>query len=115
MDHVQTYALAKALYQEVPRRVSWQDASAETRMKWVLRARILGEQVEPTKPHIGIRVVQSLNGVAMAILGGALIVHQTYPDIVRQLLEKLPPSLAAAGLFAFGVAVHLALRRAKKG
>jgi hypothetical protein len=58
--------------------------------------------------------VQSLNGIAMAMLGGVAIVYQTFPDVVRSLLSKLPPTAAALALFVFGTAVHLALRQAKK-
>ena len=58
--------------------------------------------------------VQSINAIAMALLGGALIVHQTYPDVLRGLLAGLPPQVGAACLFAFGAIVHWALRRAKK-
>lgn len=58
--------------------------------------------------------IQSLNGIAMALAGGAVVVHEVYPDVVRQLLGKLPPEAAAAGLFVFGVVVHFGLRGAKK-
>ena len=58
--------------------------------------------------------VQSLNGIAIAALGGIAIVYQTFPDVVRGLLSRLPPTAAAIALFVFGTAVHLALRQAKK-
>jgi hypothetical protein len=61
-----------------------------------------------------LNLLQSLNAVAMAGIGGALIVHQAYPDMFRQLVSGLPPIVGAGALFLFGTLVHLAARHAKR-
>lgn len=58
--------------------------------------------------------VQWINAIAMSLLGGALIVHQSYPTIFSDLLGPIPTPTKAAILFAFGTIVHFALRQAKK-
>lgn len=60
-----------------------------------------------------MRFVQSLNAIAMTLLGGALVVHQSYPSLLGDLLGPIPLPVKALLLFLFGSAVHLAMRRAK--
>jgi hypothetical protein len=61
-----------------------------------------------------VRFLQSLNAIAISLAGGALVVQQSYPDLVRQIVAKVPGYGGAVGLFLFGVVVHYALRRAAK-
>jgi hypothetical protein len=72
------------------------------------------EELRNAGVHAWLVFVQSINGIAMAVVGGALVVHETYPDVIRGLLSKLPPVWAAVLLFVFGAVVHWGLRQAKK-
>lgn len=61
-----------------------------------------------------LKFVQWLNGISIALLGGALIVHQSYPQLLGDLLGPIPLPAKAGLLFLFGVVVHKALAQAKK-
>lgn len=61
-----------------------------------------------------LRLVQGLNGLAVTIAGGALVVNQSYPDTFKSLLGSLPGKYQIAALFAFGAVVHYAIRQAAK-
>jgi hypothetical protein len=61
-----------------------------------------------------LRIVQSLNAIAMSLLGAAIVVHQAYPQIISGAIAKLPPMMGIPLIFAFGLIVHFAIRRAKK-
>lgn len=58
--------------------------------------------------------IQWLNGMAVTLLGGALVVHQSYPNLLGDVLGGVPGPLKVVALFAFGAVVHYALSRAKK-
>lgn len=61
-----------------------------------------------------LRLVQSLNAIAMTLLGGLLLVHESYPSVITGAIAKLPPAIGIPLIFLFGLLVHYALRRAKK-
>lgn len=72
------------------------------------------EKIREAGTQAWLRFVQQLNAILMALLGGALVVHQSYPTLLGDLLGPIPVPLKAAALFAFGAIVHIALRRAKQ-
>lgn len=61
-----------------------------------------------------MRFVQALNWIVISLLGSALVVHQAYPQLISSAISKLPPIAGVPLIFAFGLIVHYALRRAKK-
>lgn len=61
-----------------------------------------------------LRFVQALNGILVTLLGAALVVHQTYPGLIAQMVGKLPPIIGVPVIIAVGVLIHFALRQAKK-
>lgn len=61
-----------------------------------------------------LRFVQSLNWIAVSLFASVAIVHQAYPGVIAAAVGKLPPALGIPLIFAFGLLVHYALRRAKK-
>jgi hypothetical protein len=64
--------------------------------------------------HAWLVFVQSLNWIAVSLLGGVAVVHEAYPSIISGAVAKLPPVIGIPAILAFGVLVHYALRRAKK-
>jgi hypothetical protein len=71
------------------------------------------DKIQAAGARAWLTFIQQLNAIVMAAFGSAIVVHSTYPDVIRQLLSKLPPAIAAVCLFLFGFVVHYALRRAK--
>lgn len=61
-----------------------------------------------------VRLVQTINGIAVSLAGGALIVNQSYPDTFRTIVAELPHHYQLAALFGFGFVVHFALQQAAK-
>jgi hypothetical protein len=61
-----------------------------------------------------VRFVQALNWIAATLLASALIVHQAYPSVISNAVEKLPPWLGIPAIILFCIVVHYALRRAAK-
>lgn len=72
------------------------------------------ERLEAVGQHAWLTFLQSLNGIAMALLGGVVIVHQAYPQLIAGAISKLPPQIGIPLIFAFGIIVHFALRSAKR-
>lgn len=61
-----------------------------------------------------LRFVQAVNGLAVGLAGGALVVQQSYPDTFKSLVANVPGKYQLLVLFAFGAVVHYALSQAAK-
>lgn len=61
-----------------------------------------------------LRFVQALNGLLVTLLGAALVVHQAYPNLIAQMVGKLPPAVGIPVIILVGILIHFALRQAKK-
>ena len=62
-----------------------------------------------------LRFVKWLNGAAVAILGGIVVVNMTYSDVLRSAIASLPGPVQLVALLGFGILVHVALSKAQKG
>lgn len=61
-----------------------------------------------------VRLVQALNWIMLTLASSALLIHQTYPDLVRATIGKMPPVVGVVAIIIFCGVVHYALRRAAK-
>lgn len=61
-----------------------------------------------------LRLVQSLNWIAVSVLASVAVVNESYPGVISGAVGKLPPWLGIPVILIFGLLVHYALRRAKK-
>jgi hypothetical protein len=60
-----------------------------------------------------VRFVQALNWIMVSVAGSLVVVNATYPGVIANAINKLPPALGVPLIVIFGVLVHYALRRAK--
>jgi hypothetical protein len=61
-----------------------------------------------------IRFVQALNWIMVSLLASVAVVNATYPGVIANAVQKLPPALGIPAILIFGLLVHYALRRAAK-
>lgn len=60
-----------------------------------------------------LRFLEWVNGIAIALVGAIVVVHQAYPQVIAGAVGRLPPIIGIPLIFGFGLLVHYALRRAK--
>ena len=87
-------ALAKAMFNEVPRRVEWAEATATTRMRWMLRAEEIRKRMEQDEPKSRLipewrDVLKRAHSVKLALVSPFVI------PIVWEVLSAAPPELRA--------------------
>jgi hypothetical protein len=61
-----------------------------------------------------VRFVQALNWIMVSLLASVAVVNETYPGVISNAVQKLPPWLGIPAILIFGLLVHYALRRAAK-
>jgi hypothetical protein len=72
------------------------------------------QKIRDASTRAWLTFTQALNAIAVSLVGGALVVSTSYPDVVRSVISGAPKPLQIVILMVFGVLVHLALRQAKK-
>lgn len=75
---------------------------------------VLLQRIHDIGARAWLQFLQSLNWIMVSLLGGAYVVNETYPDVVRSQIAKLPAYVGIPAILIFGVIVHYAARRAKK-
>jgi hypothetical protein len=71
------------------------------------------ERIHEIGTRAWLRFVQALNWIMISVAGSVIVVHETYPQVISGAVGKMPPWLGIPAIFAFGLLVHYALRRAK--
>lgn len=61
-----------------------------------------------------VRLVQTLNCIALALAGGAVAINAMYPKAVEEASAALPPIAKLAVMAAWAAIVHYGLRQAGK-
>lgn len=72
------------------------------------------QRIHDIGAHAWLLFVQWLNGIAATLIAGIIALNAAYPQFVLQLGGDLPAPLKLAGAGVWALAVHYALRRAKK-
>lgn len=85
-------ALAKAMFNEVPRRVEWAEATATTRMRWLLRAQEIRKRMEQDEPKSRLipewrDVLKRAHSIKLAVAAPFVI------EALWYVLSSAPPEL----------------------